>query len=156
MPVSLQFRFRKPSLAGVQFGTTRMQWKGNYNTDHEMKRDLAFLNRGHTQLLLTQKLLHFLHTHVYVDTGVIVIVDARSAAWVGEAAGPFQQQDEEEASKSPQHRVWPTSGLKRAARAVNQPQHSSCILARSCSPWSPVADFFLSSVSEVNPRRRHY
>lgn len=95
------------------------------------------------QATLTQKLLHFLHAHVYVDTGVIVIVDARSAAWVGEADGPFQQEEEKEAPKSPQHRMWPTSGLRRAATAVNQPQHSSCCLACSCSPGFRIPDFFL-------------
>ena len=96
--------------------------------------------------LLTQKLLHLLHAHVNVDTRavvvVVVVVDACGAAGVvSQAAGPFQQQEEEEAPEPPQHRVWPTSGLRRAARAVNQPQHSSGRLARSCS--SLFANFFL-------------
>lgn len=107
--------------------------------------------------LLTQELLHLLHTHVDVDSGVVVVVvvDAYGAARAGQAAGPFQQQQEEEAPQPPEHRVRPHSGLGRAAGAADQPQHNDggC-LARCCSRCSQRISF--SSVSEINPGRQHY
>lgn len=63
--------------------------------------------------ILTQKLLHLLQTHVYVDTGAVVVC---GAARVSQAASPFEQQEEkEEAPGPPHHRVWPTSTLRRGA-----------------------------------------
>lgn len=61
----------------------------------------------------------------------------------GEAAGAFQQQQEEEAPEPPQHRVRPAPALRRAASPHSQPQHSSGRLARCCVPSSTVDSFFL-------------
>lgn len=107
--------------------------------------------------LLTQKLLHLLHTHVNVDARdlVVVVVDAWKADGVSQTGGSFQQQQEEEAAEPPRHRVWPAPGLRRAAGAADRARHggplSPCSL-RSRSRCSVS----VSPVCEVNPGRQHY
>ena len=89
--------------------------------------------------VLTQKLFHLFFAHVYVDTGVVV-VDPRSTAGVGAADGPLEEEKEHQAPESPQHRMLPAPGHRRAATSENPsllPQHYSRCLALSTSVVVP-------------------
>lgn len=68
-------------------------------TENDLKAEFNF-RPEEASIILTQKFLHLLQTHVDVHTRVVVVGEVTR---ISQAVDPFQQDEEDETPEFPQH-----------------------------------------------------